>query len=240
MTGTVDITKVGGFLAFVFFAVFEACGEGLSLPLEEVSPGTNVGVTVRLVTRRDDPSLPQRLERHQIPNGFNLNVSDAALPCVDCKLVIENRTEWVYEFGRQTLRSGYDSLELDFMTQSGKVLAVRRRGVFLGDLPEEGNKLKPQWQWQYPVSFDPLLWDYPVGFTTNVITKVRPRFAYGRYCVAGKKYRTAEELKAGVQKNRKWGDRDGELVGEWIEYHGRSDAQEEKRGKELQLPKETR
>ena len=47
---------------------------------------------------------------------------------------------------------------------------------------------------------------------------LRPRFAYGVYDVDGVYYRNIDEIKEGKKKEFLFPDRNGELIGEWINY----------------------
>ena len=193
--------------------------DGIILPITDPSMRSARAVSVRLVPAKNDASLPEFVTPYHFQQEFlGTNGSHSALLKVDYKIVVVNNSQFPYAFGVQHLASGYGSLELDLLTETGKILTVKRKTPsYLSDLPES-NVLKPDRQWEYPVSLDRRLWDFPEGFPTNKIVKIRPRFAYGAYMVGGKFLRTQDEIRKRRRRERSLYDREGELVGEWIDY----------------------
>ena len=99
-----------------------------------------------------------------------------------------------------------------------KIICIKKRKPAF--LHEDGSfiVLKPHCQWAYRVSFDRRLWDIPMEITLWRVVKIRPRFAFGAYYVNGVYYRTMDEIGDIKKHKRKFNDRDGELVGDWIDY----------------------
>ena len=131
-------------------------------------------------------------------------------------LAMENRTPYPYGFGQQSLSSGFDCLELDFITSSGRMFTLKRRmPPGLCDLPE-WNEVEPGYQWTMPVKLDDEAWIIPEGAVEHSPAFVRPRFAFGGFRVGDKFYRLKEDADRKVMRHYGWSDRQGELVGEWI------------------------
>ena len=131
-------------------------------------------------------------------------------------LAMENRTPYPYGFGRQSLSSGFDCLELDFITSSGRMFTLKRRmPLGLCDLPE-WNEVEPGYQWTMPVKLDDEAWIIPEGADEHSPAFVRPRFAFGGFRVGDKFYRLKEDADRKVMRHYGLSDRQGELVGEWI------------------------
>ena len=62
------------------------------------------------------------------------------------------------------------------------------------------------------------IWIVPSVVCTNKIVKIRPRFAFGAYNVGGICYRTLDEIDRRQKEERPYGDRYGELTGEWVDF----------------------
>ena len=109
-------------------------------------------------------------------------------------------------------------LAMTAWTSDKRVLtASKRMPRLLSDRGEE-NLLRPNWQWKYLVSLDIRLWTKPEGFSVDMITHFRPRFAHGAFFVDGKYYRTITEIEAHKRKDRPFKSREGELVGKWMPF----------------------
>jgi len=190
--------------------------EGLFLPLEGCSDVTNAVATVHMeYVNVDNGNLramaPYHFLHPLLMDGTNICKSIN----VDYELVIENRSRHLYSVGVQWLASGYDSLELDFLTLNGNIVVINKKlPPYISDRPVT-NIIRPNVQWRSPVSLDVRLWDIPRGFATNTITFFRPRFAFGSYVVEGMYYRTLRELPSTSKKVRDFNDREGELIGPW-------------------------
>ena len=202
-----------------FIGVLSAIAQdGIILPMEECSHGSNKCVSVQIVLAKDDPALPRYMSVYKPQCDFVAtgNVAKASVE-VGGKLLIENDTDWPYVFGRQCMRTGYYNLEIDMMLDNGNIICMKKRRPEL--LHEDGSfiTLKAQRQWVCMFSFDRRLWEFPTEITTNKVTKIRPRFAFGAYYVDGTYYRTIDEIKNARKKDRHIDDRDGELVGDWID-----------------------
>ena len=202
-----------------FIGVLNAIAQdGIMLPMDDDSHGSNKCVHVKLVLAKDDPTLPQWTVVYRPQSDF-IATGDVAKASVkvDGKIRIENDTDWPYVFGRQCMRSGYYSLEFDLMMDNGNIIVMRRRRPEL--LHEDGSVItvKPHRQWESLVSFDRRLWEFSAEISTNKVKKIRPRFAFGAYNVEGTYYRTIDEIKNARKNHRHFDDRDGELVGDWID-----------------------
>ena len=180
--------------------------DGVILPITDPSMKSGHKVSVRLIPAIQDPSLPESLEDYR------------PAVKVDYKIVLVNNSPWPFVF--QAQYQDYDSLELDFMTEAGKILVVKQKEPSSYSTKPILNFLKPDRQWEHLLSLDRRFWVFPEGFATNKIVRVRPRFAFGVYEVEGKFFRTLDEIQKGVRKERSKYDREGELVGEWIDYEG--------------------
>jgi hypothetical protein len=190
--------------------------EGLFMPLADCSNVTNAVATVHMehmnvVIGSLRPMTPCHFLHPLLREGTNICKSIN----VDYELVIENRSRYLYLAGVQSLASGYDSLELDFLTLNGNIVVVKKKlPPYISNRPVT-NIIQPNVQWRSPVSLDVRLWDIPRGFATNTITFFRPRFAFGSYVVEGMYHRTLRELSSTSKKVRDFKDREGELIGPW-------------------------
>lgn len=202
--------------------------DGVVLPIDNACQQSNECVSVRVILARDDSSLPQYMTIYRPLSDF-ITFSNAVSTCVKVagKICVENNSNWTYEFGRQYMLTGYDCLEFDMMLDNGKIISMRKRKPQV--LHEDGSsiKVKPCRKWESLVSFDRRLWDFSSDIGTNKITRLRPRFAFGAYNVDGTYYRTIEEVKTCRKKERRFDDRDGELVGDWVEYRTRENTRAE-------------
>lgn len=192
--------------------------DGVIQPLDESGHGSNKCASVTIVLANDDPTLPQWMTVYSPQSDFIVtgNVATASVK-VGGKIRIENNADWPYVFGRQCKRTGYYSLEIDMMMDNGNIICLKKRKPEL--LGDDGSliTLKAQRQWECLVSFDRRLWDFPAEIAIKKVKKIRPRFAFGAYNVDGTYYRTIDEIKNARKKDRRFDDRDGELVGDWID-----------------------
>ena len=192
--------------------------DGIIRPMGESSNGSNKCVSVKMVLAKDDPALPDYMTIYKPESDFVVtgNVANASVK-VGGKIHIENNSDWPYVFGRQCMRAGYYSLEIDMMLDNGNIVCMRKRSPKL--LHENGSfiTLQSHRQWECLISFDKRLWELPVDIIPGKVTKIRPRFAFGAYNAGGTYYRTIEEIKNARKKERRFDDRDGELVGDWID-----------------------
>ena len=199
------------------FCFWGVCSDGLAMPMH--SGRTNEHVIVYMVTTEGDTSVPSEKEAYHFQDEF---LGGRVAPChklkVDYKLVIENHSTYPYVVSEEWKFSGYDNLEIDFLTSDNKVLTARKRmPKYLSDRPPY-YAIRPDWRWTILVSLDIRLWNIPDGFNLNSITQFRPRFAFGGFLAGGKCYQTIEELRTRKRKKRKLKDREGELVGEWMPF----------------------
>ena len=137
---------------------------------------------------------------------------------VDCKICIENHSALPYVFGHPYSLTGYDCLEIDMKLDNGAIIALRRRRPEY--LSDKGDTItvNPHWKWECLISLDERLWVSSSRVTTNKVVKLRPRFAFGAFKADGEHYRTQEEVKNRKKKKRDFDDREGELVGDWIDF----------------------
>ena len=193
--------------------------DGLMLPIDKDSNYTNADVIVYMVNVESDESAPREKFAYPFQKEFlNDYVQNYYKLRTDYILVVENHSPYPYVFSPQYAASGYDCLELDFLTSDKRVLtASKRMPRLLSDRGEE-NLLRPNWQWKYLVSLDIRLWTKPEGFSVDMITHFRPRFAHGAFFVDGKYYRTITEIEAHKRKDRPFKSREGELVGKWMPF----------------------
>ena len=213
--------KITAFIAIACIILIVPMGvgqDGIVLPIDNVSQKSNECASVRIVLAMEDSSLPQYMTLYKPLSDF-ITFGNAVSACVkvDGKICVENNSNWIYEFGRQYMLTGYGCLEIDLMLDNGKIISMRKRRPQV--LHEDGSsiKVKPCRKWESLVSFDRRLWDLSSDIGTNVITRLRPRFAFGAYNVDGTYYRTIDEIKNARKKDRHFDDRDGELVGDWID-----------------------
>ena len=193
--------------------------DGIVLPIDNACQKSNECASVSIILARDASSMPQYMTIYKPLSDFvTLDNAVSARVKVGGKICVENNSNWTYEFGRQYMLRGYDSLEIDLMLDNGKIISMRKRRQKV--LHEDGSsiKVKPCRKWESLVSFDRRLWDFSSEIGTNKITSLRPRFAFGAYHVEGTYYRTIEEVKTCRKKERRFDDRDGELVGDWVDY----------------------
>ena len=192
--------------------------DGVILHKDESSHNSNKCVSIEIVLAQDDSSLPQFMTVYKPQSDFVTtgNVATASVK-VGGKIHIENNTDWPYVFGRQCMRTGYYSLEIDLMLENGNIVCMRKCRP--GLIHENGSfiTLKAHQQWECLISFDGRLWDFSSKIANNKVIKIRPRFAFGAYNVDGTFYRTIEEVKNARKKDRPFDDRDGELVGNWVQ-----------------------
>ena len=214
----IDIKRV--LIICLSVATLNAIGQdGIILPMHEHGNSSSSCASIKLVLAKDEPALPNTMTVYKPQSDF---VATGKVACaslqVSGKIIIENNTGWPYVFGRQCMRTGYDSLEIDLMLDNGNIVCLRKRRPEL--LHEDGSfiTLNAQRQWESLFSLDRRLWDFPVGIATNKVVKIRPRFAFGAYNVDGTYYRTIDEIKNCRKKERRFDDRSGELVGDWVDY----------------------
>ena len=201
--------------------------DGLMLPLGSSYQKSNNCATVSLFVGSDEAPLPQFMDIYKPLSEF-VAIGDkrSARVNVHCKLCIDNHSPWLYVFDSSYSLSGWYSLEVDLKLDSGEIAIMkRRRPSYLSD---DGSHimLKPGYRWTRLVSFDSRLWTVCPQVITNSIVGIRPRFAYGAYKVGGKYFRTPEEIRDRKTKFRTFNrndpsddDREGELVGEWLNYN---------------------
>ena len=191
--------------------------DGIVLPLDNACQKSDECASVSIILARDDSSMPKYMTIYRPLSDFI--TSDNAVSArvkVGGKVCVENNSNWTYEFGRQYMLRGYDSLEIDLMLDNGKIIRMRKRRPKV--LHEDGSsiKVKPCRKWESLVSFDRRLWDFSSEIGTNKITRLRPRFAFGAYNVDGIYYRTTDEVRKRTKIDRHFDDRGGELVGDWV------------------------
>ena len=214
------VTKRMMEIGFALIASMVLAQDGIILPISESCKVSNKCVTVKMILAKDDPSLPQYKLIYGGPQRDFVAVGNA-MPVkvkVAGKISVENNTDWPFEFGHQYMRTGYYNLEFDVKLKNGNIIRMKKRRPEL--LHENGSSitLKPHRRWEYLVSFDRRLWDCSSEIITNSIIMLRPRFAYGVYNVDGEYYRNIDEIKEGKKKEFLFPDRNGELIGEWINY----------------------
>ena len=193
--------------------------DGVVSPIGASDPGTNQCVSVKIVTKKDDPFLPQSMVICKPYSDFIVSSGATARVDVDCKICIENNSRWNYEFGLQYCLTGYYCLELDMMLDDGVVVGIKKRSPkFLSD-NGLSITLKPGQKWECLVSLDRRLWIVPSVMYKNKIVKIRPRFAFGTYNVEGIYYRTFDEIDRRQKEERPCNDRYGELTGEWVDFN---------------------
>ncbi len=199
-----------------------ASDDGLMLPIDKDSNNTKADVIVYMVNVESDESAPREKVAYPFQKEFlNDYVQNYYKLRTDYMLVVENHSPYPYAFSPQYAASGYDCLELDFLTSDKRILTASKRiPRLLSDSGDE-NLLRPNWQWKYLVSLDARLWKMPKGFSVDIITHFRPRFAYGAFFVDGKYYRTITEIEAHKRKERPFKSREGELVGKWIPFQSK-------------------
>ena len=191
----------------------------LMLPIDKDSNYTNADVIVYMVNVESDESAPREKLAYPFQKEFlNDYVQNYYKLRTDYILVVENHSQYPYVFSPQYAASGYDCLELDFLTSDKRILTASKRMPYLLSDRGEENLLRPNWQWKYLVSLDIRLWKMPKGFSVDMITHFRPRFAYGAFFVDGKYYRTITELEAHKRKELPFKSREGELVGKWMPF----------------------
>lgn len=192
--------------------------DGLIMPADLGPSCSNNCVTVTIVPVKDDDALPGYKTIYQPLAGF-VSESNEAVACVkvDCKVCIENCSEWPYVFGLPYSLTGYDCLEIDARLDNGEIVVLKRRQPKY--LSDNGRfiTVNPQRKWEYPISLDSCLWDFPSKFKTDKVVQLRPRFAFGAFRVEGEFYRTLDEVMTRKRIKRDFTDRDGELVGEWVD-----------------------
>ena len=228
----VGICKSGSLLmclaGLILSSNLTLAAEGLMLPLGSSCLESNNFVTVSLFTGSDEAPLPESMDIYKPLSEF-VAIGDkrSARVNVHCKLCIENHSPWLYVFDSLYSLSGWYSLEVDLKLDSGEIAVMkRRRPSYLSDNGSHIT-LKPGFRWARLVSFDSRLWTVCPQGITNGVVGIRPRFAYGSYMVNGKYFRTPEEIRNRKAKHRTFNrndpsgdDREGELVGEWIDYKG--------------------
>ena len=194
-------------------------GDGLMLPIGKDSNYTNTDVIVYMVNVENDASAPREKFAYPFQKEFlNDYVQNYYKLRTDYILVVENHSPYPYVFSPQYAASGYNCLELDFLTSDKRILTASKRMPYLLSDRREEDLLRPNWQWKYLVSLDIRLWKKPEGFSADKITHFRPRFAYGTFVVGGKYYRTIPELEARKRRERPFKSREGEIVGDWIVF----------------------
>ena len=171
-------------------------------------------LSVKIIPSRDGASMSGLKTIDQPLTDFvaesNAGVAHVKVDCVIC---IENYSDWPYVFGHPYSLTGYDCLEIDARLDSGEIVVLKRRKPkYLSD-NGEFITVDPQRKWEYPISLDSRLWDFPVKLKTNKVVQLRPRFAFGAFNVDGKFYRTWDEVMTRKRIKRDFMDREGELVG---------------------------
>ena len=175
-------------------------------------------VALIMTSSENNPSLPQSKILCQPHVDFISTNKVSAIVDVDCMICIQNDSELSYVIASPYSLTGYDSLEFDVLLNNGaRATMKRRRPRYLSDKGER-IVIPPHGKWEYLISLDSRLWEFASGGFTNKISKIRPRFAYGAFMIDNKYYRTLEEAENREKKKRDWNDRDGELVGDWINY----------------------
>lgn len=206
-------------LLFVCLSVRLFAIDRLRMPVD-VSPScSNNCVSIKIVPVKEDDTIPEYKEIYQPLTGFVTESNEAvARVKVDCKVCIENYSEWPYVFGLPYSLTGYDCLEIDARLDTGEVVVLKRRQPKY--LSDNGKfiTVNPQRKWECLISLDSRLWDFPSKFKADKVVQLRPRFAFGAFRVGGKFYRTLEEVVTGERIKRDFMDRDGELVGEWVDW----------------------
>lgn len=198
---------------------FDLPDDGLALPLDRDASCTNADVIVYMISAKQDPSTPNEKFAYPCQKEFLDDYIKSYYKLrTDFVLVIDNYSPYPYVFSAQYQASGYESLELDFLTSDNRILTAKKRvPKILSDTPS-ANVLNPNWRWKCLISLDIRLWTKPEGFSVDMITHFRPRFAYGAFFVDGKYYRTINELEAHRRKERPFKSREGELVGKWMPF----------------------
>lgn len=208
---------IGAVVCIVLAPFWAFAMDGRIWPMDRSHVVSNNCASVKIVFACDDVSLPRYTK---VCLGESLFVpvdsKTTAIARIDCKICVENYSPWPYEFG-PSYSSGYDNVEVDLLLDNGKVACLKRRKPDGLSDRLESITVKPGKKWECPISLDKRLWSYPPEVSTNKIVKIRPRFAFGAYKVDGKYYRTIDEI-GKPRKERAFYDREGELVGEWIDY----------------------
>lgn len=202
------------------FVVLLCCFTGCKSrpPVYERPITTNSIVTIQMVSPNDDTNLPAYKTIYRPLSEFVSTNAVIANVAIDCKLSIENRSEWPFVFASPYSLSGYDCLEVDLMLDDGSMVVMKRRKPsYLADRGEFITIL-PNKCWEDYVSLDSRLWDVPSSVHEKKIRKIRPRFAYGAFKVNRKYYRFYEEINESSKKEVDWKSRGGELIGDWINY----------------------
>jgi len=198
---------------------FDLPDDGLALPLDRDASYTNADVIVYMISAEQDSSAPNEKVAYPCQKEFlDDYMGNNYKLRTDYILVIDNYSPYPYVFSAQYQASGYESLELDFLTSDNRILTAKKRvPKILSDTPN-ANVLNPNWRWKCLISLDSRLWTKPEGLSVDMITHFRPRFAYGAFSVDGKYYRTITELEAHRRKERPFKSREGELVGKWMPF----------------------
>ena len=201
---------------------FDLPDDGLALPLDCDVSCTNAEVIVYMISAEQDPSAPNEKFAYTCQKEFlDDYMGNYYKLRTDYILVIDNYSPYPYVFSAQYQASGYESLELDFLTSDNRILTAKKRvPKILSDTPRE-NVLNPNWRWKSLISLDIRLWKKPENFSADKVTHFRPRFAYGAFFVDGKYYRTITEIEAHRRKERPFKSREGELVGKWIPFQSK-------------------
>lgn len=222
---TTQVTKMNsilfkkGLISIMLF--LSGCGNDALLPANVKTSCLNDYLSVKIIPVKDDDALPGYKTIYQPLAGF-VSESNEAVACVkvDCKVCIENCSEWPYVFGLPYSLTGYDCLEIDARLDNGEIVVLKRRQPKY--LSDNGRfiTVNPQRKWEYPISLDSRLWSFPSKLKTNKVVQLRPRFAFGAFNVDGKFYRTWDEVMTRKRIKRDFMDREGELVGEWVKTWG--------------------
>jgi len=201
---------------------FDLPDDGLALPLDCDVSCTNAEMIVYMISAEQDPSVPNGKFEYTCQKEFlDDYMGNYYKLRTDYILVIDNYSPYPYVFSAQYQASGYESLELDFLTSDNRILTAKKRvPKILSDTPRE-NVLNPNWRWKSLISLDIRLWKKPENFSADKVTHFRPRFAYGAFFVDGKYYRTITEIEAHRRKERPFKSREGELVGKWIPFQSK-------------------
>lgn len=132
------------------------------------------------------------------------------------QVVIENQSEFDFEFGLPYTYSGYYNLEFDIRLRSGETMVVKKKRVgYIRDLPY-GVVVLPQRRWRKIYRISKCDWEWPgVVSITNAVA-IRPRFAFGCYKIDGVYSRKLPAGNEDLQNVADTGGRQGELEGDWI------------------------
>ena len=176
----IDIKRVP--IICLSVATLNAIGQdGIILPMHEHGNSSSRCASIKFVLAKDDLTLPNTMTVYKPQSDF---VATGKVACASVqtsgKIIIENNTDWLYVFGRQCMRTGYDSLEFDMMMEayrrSGRPLILfykkqdlekfRSRGTAGGGLTDQLDKhLRTVLPYGMQRCFDVMFH----GFTTDAV-----------------------------------------------------------------------